>query len=462
MAEILIVDDEPQQRGILNTILTEEGHEVYEAGSGEEALHIVKEKSPPLILTDLKMPGMSGVELLDNLMSLKLKKAPTVLIMTAFGTIDSAVDAIKKGAFDYLTKPLDKDSLLLKVRQAIEREELLRENLNLKDVLYEKFNIEGIIGKSDKMLRAIETLKKVSPTNATVLILGESGTGKELIARSLHYNSPRKDRSFTAINCASIPENLLESELFGYEPGAFTGANMRKKGLIELTDGGTLFLDEIGDMPMSLQSKLLRVLQDGEVRRVGGKDSFTVNIRTVAATHQELETLIESNEFREDLYYRLKVVTINLPPLRERKEDIPALAESFLRKYNEEFGKRIKVIEQKPMKAMMDYHWPGNIRQLQSVVERAVIMCDSENVRYEDIRDELSLKRDSGTQDVDIPDEGIDLDELERGLMKKAMEKSGNVAAKAARLLGMSYKTFWYRWDKYGQSRDGEEEEGQS
>ncbi len=462
MAEILVVDDEHQQRGILNTILTEEGHEIYEAGSGEEALDVVRKVTPPIVISDLKMPGMSGVELLDNIMSLNLKKAPTVLIMTAFGTIDSAVEAIKKGAFDYLTKPLDKDSLLLKVRQAVEREKLLRENLSLKDVLYEKFDIDGIIGKSDKMLQAIGTLKKVSPTNATVLILGESGTGKELIARSLHYNSPRKDSAFTAINCASIPENLLESELFGYEPGAFTGATTRKKGLIELTDGGTLFLDEIGDMPISLQSKLLRVLQDGEVRRVGGKDSFKVNIRTVAATHQDLETLINSNEFREDLYYRLKVVTIKLPPLRERKDDIPALAESFLHKYNEEFGKRIRDIEQKPMKAMIDYRWPGNIRQLESVIERAVIMCDSENVRYEDIRDELSLRRDRGFQDIDIPDEGIDLDELEKGLMKKAMDKSGNVAAKAAKLLGMSYKTFWYRWDKHGLSRDGEDEEGTS
>jgi two-component system response regulator AtoC len=460
MAEILIVDDEPQQRSILNTILTEEGHEIYEAGSGEEALDVFKKVIPSIVISDLKMPGMSGVELLDKIMSLDLKKAPTVLIMTAFGTIDSAVEAIKKGAFDYLTKPLDKESLLLKVRQAVEREELLRENLNLRDVLYEKFDIEGIIGTSDKMLQAVGTLKKVSPTNATVLILGESGTGKELIARSLHYNSPRKDNSFTAINCASIPENLLESELFGYEPGAFTGATTRKKGLIELTDGGTLFLDEIGDMPISLQSKLLRVLQDGEMRRVGGKDPFTVDIRTVAATHQDLEALIERNEFREDLYYRLKVVTIVLPPLRERKEDIPVLAESFLRKYNKEFGKRIKEIEQRPMKAMIDYHWPGNIRQLEAVIERAVIMCDSENISYEEIRDELSLKREAGSHEFDIPDSGIDLDELEKELMKKAMEKTGNVAAKAAKLLGMSYKTFWYRWDKHGLSRADKEGEG--
>jgi DNA-binding NtrC family response regulator len=454
MAEILVVDDEPRQREILRTILSEEGHEVFEAGSGEEALSIVQKIPPQIVLTDLKMPDISGIELLERIKALDISSHPTILIMTAFGTISSAVEAIKKGAFDYLTKPLDKETLLLKVRRSIEREELRRENLYLQDVLYEKFSIDGIIGESEKMFHVIETLRKVAPTNATVLILGESGTGKELIARALHYNSPRKKKSFTAINCASIPENLLESELFGYEPGAFTGATTRKKGLIELTDGGTVFLDEIGDMPLNLQSKLLRVLQDGEIRRVGGKESFTVDIRTIAATHQDLEELIDEGRFREDLYYRLRVVTTALPPLREKKEDIPILAKFFLRKYNEEFGKRVGEIDRKAMKALVDYSWPGNVRQLESVIERAIIMSETSALMYDDIKDELRVKKGRNIYDIELPDEGIIFEELEQFLMKKAMEKTNNVGKKAAQLLGMSYKAFWYRWEKYGLGKE--------
>ncbi len=455
MADILIVDDEPLQRSILKTILTEEGHEVHEAGSGTEALKVMRKFPPQVVLTDLRMPDMDGLQLLERINSLQ-KQPPTVLIMTAYGTISSAVEAIKKGAFDYLTKPLDKDALLLKVRQALERNELLRQNMELQDALCERFRIEGIVGRSERMVHLIETLRKVSPTNATVLIVGESGTGKELVAKAIHYNSPRRGRSFTAINCASIPENLLESELFGFEPGAFTGATSRKKGLIELTAGGTLFLDEIGDMPLNLQAKLLRVLQDGEVRRLGGRESFRVDMRVVAATHQEIEELIGKGLFREDLYYRLKVVTIKLPPLRERKEDIPLLAGYFLKRYNEEFGKRIKGIEERALEALRDYHWPGNIRQLQSVIERAVIMADSDTITYDDIREELTGMAPKGVMEIEIPSEGIVFEELEKALMRKAMRMSNNVAKRAAELLGMSYKTFWYRWEKFGLGKEGE------
>ncbi|UCG79513.1 MAG: sigma-54-dependent Fis family transcriptional regulator [Nitrospirota bacterium] len=450
MSEILIVDDEEQQRDILRTILSEEGYEVNVAGSGEEAIEMLNELNPSLVISDLKMPGMSGLDLIDKIMESYSDDPPTILIMTAFGTIDSAVDAIKKGAFDYLSKPLDKEALILKVKQALEREELRRENISLKDVLFDKFRVEGIIGGSPKMIEAIETVKKVAPTNATVLILGNSGTGKELVARSIHYNSPRKSKQFTAINCASIPDNLLESELFGYEPGAFTGAAARKKGLIELTDGGTLFLDEIGDMPVSLQAKLLRVLQDGEVRRVGGKESFRVDIRTVAATHQDLEALISEGRFREDLFYRLKVITIRLPDLNERKEDLEVLTESFIDSANKEYGRRIKGIDKVAIKELGDYSWPGNIRQLRSVIERAVIMCEGEEIGIEDIRGELPKKNISNIGDIEIPEEGINIDDLEQELMKKAMARAGNVASRAAKLLGMSYKTFWYRWNKYG------------
>ncbi len=459
MADILIVDDEPQQRDILKTILAEEGHEVLAAGSGEEALAAIRGRAPDIILTDLKMPGMSGMELLKRVMDMGLAENPAVLLMTAFGTIDSAVEAVKRGAFDYLTKPLDKDRLLVKVRQAVERQELRKENLYLRDELFDRFSIEGIIGTSEKMHEVIRTVKKVAPTNATVLILGESGTGKELIARALHYNSKRRSRSFTAINCASIPDNLLESELFGYEPGAFTGATARKKGLIEQTGGGTLFLDEIGDMPFGLQSKLLRVLQDGEIRRVGGKETFTADIRTVAATHQDLGDLIKRGKFREDLYFRLKVVTIALPPLREKTDDVPLLVDSFVRRFNEEFGKRVREVDGRAMKALQEYSWPGNIRQLASVIERAVIMSDGDIILPDDILGELRYGRVEETCIYDIPGEGLNMEELERTLMKRAMERSGNVAAKAAKLLGMSYKTFWYRWDKHGLSRDSGEKE---
>ncbi len=455
MADILVVDDEPLQRGILKTILSAEGHQVVEADSAERALEQAETFRPALILTDLKMPGMTGIDLISALQERGVSPPPSVIIMTAFGTISSAVEAMKQGAFDYLTKPLDKDALLVKVRRALERRELLEENTQLHEALYGKFRIEGIVGESATMSRVLETLKKAAPTNATVLICGESGTGKELIARAVHYNSPRRKKSFTAINCASIPENLLESELFGYEPGAFTGAVSRKKGLIELTDGGTLFLDEIGDMPIALQAKLLRVLQDGEVRRIGGKESFRVDIRTVAATHRDLEDLIHEKRFREDLYYRLRVVTLRLPPLRERREDVAPLSAFFLDKYNDAFGKRLAGIDPEALDALRRYSWPGNIRQLESVIERAVIMCEGDTITYDDIREDIGTKsRIRGIADIEIPEEGLVFEEVEKALMTQAMEKTGHVVKSAAELLGMSYKTFWYRWDKFGLGKD--------
>ncbi|NOX19919.1 MAG: sigma-54-dependent Fis family transcriptional regulator [Nitrospirae bacterium] len=449
MASILIVDDEPLQRGILKTILQEEGYEVFEAGSVDEALELYRKYQPDIVLSDLKMPEKSGIDLLDSLRQ-GFEYPPTVILMTAYGTISSAVEAIKKGAFDYLTKPLEKETLLIKIRQAMERAGLLKENLNLQKALYKEFNIEGIIGQSDAMKRVLETVKKVAPTSATVLILGESGTGKELIARAIHFNSQRKKGPFTALNCASIPENLLESELFGYEPGAFTGATSRKRGLIESTSGGTLFLDEIGDMPLPLQAKLLRVLQDGEIRRLGGKETFRVDVRIIAATNRSLEDMIKDGSFREDLYYRLRVVTIRIPPLRERREDIPLLVEHFITRYNQEFGKRIKGISKEALQALRNYHWPGNIRQLQSVIERAVILSEGDLIEYDDIKDDILPSVTRGIMDIEIPDEGIVFEELEKELMRKAMQKANNVAKRAAELLGMSYKTFWYRWEKFG------------
>ncbi len=449
MAVVLVVDDEQNQRNILGTILTAEGYETHVASSGEEALKTVRTYNPDVVLTDMKMDGMDGIELMENIVE-SMDHPPTVVMMTAFGTISTAIDAMKKGAFDYLQKPLDKDNVLVVVRKALEMTELRRKNVELQQALYDKFSIEGIVGKSTAMKEVIGVVRKISPSPVTVLILGESGTGKELFARAIHYNSPRSSKHFTAINCAAIPESLLESELFGYEPGAFTGAVSRKIGLFEATNGGTMFLDEVGDLPAMTQSKILRVLQEKEIRRIGGREAIKVDVRVLAATNKDLEREMKNGKFREDLYYRLRVVTMELPPLRERREDIPELVHFFIKRYNGEFGKRIKGVDETAMKALVEYHWPGNVRQLESVIERALLMCESDTIRLKDIKSELRLSQQQDFPDIDLPDEGIVFEELEKELLKKAMNKANNVAAKAARLLGMSYKTFWYRWEKFG------------
>ncbi len=448
MAVILVVDDEQLQRDIVKTILDDEGYETYTASSGDEALITVNKYNPDVILTDLKMEGMDGIELLDAVQKDSLLSCTTMIIMTAHGTIFSAVEAMKKGAFDYLTKPLNKDSMLMTVARAVERTGLLKENLQLQKELYDRFRIEGIIGKSPGMREAFDIMKKVSHSSATIFIRGESGTGKELAARAIHYNSPRRSRPFTALNCACIPENLFESELFGYEPGAFTGAQSRKIGLFEATNSGTLFLDEIGDLPLMMQSKLLRVLQDKEIRRLGGKDPIKVDVRIITATNKDIEKELAKGKFREELYYRLKVVTIELPALRDRKSDIPELSQFFMTRYSREFGKRIKGIDPTAINALVDYNWPGNIRQLESVIERAVIMCDTETITLRDIKSELRYSESACSFDLDLPEGGINFEELEKDLLKKSMIRANGVMAKAAKLLGMSYKTFWYRWEK--------------
>ncbi len=446
MAVILIVDDEENQRNILKAILDDEGYETHTASSAEDGLKIAKEIKPDVVLTDMKMEGMDGIDFIESLRTESFN--PPAIVMTAFGTISSAVNAIKKGAFDYLTKPLDEDLLLITVRRAAEKAELLKENLLLQKTLFERFRIEGIVGRSEKMMEALEIMKKVASSHVTVLILGESGTGKELAARAIHYNSSRRAKPFIAVNCGAIPENLIESELFGYEPGAFTGATSRNIGLFESSAGGTIFLDEIGDLPAITQSKILRVLQEKEIRRLGSRENIKVNIRIIAATNKDLKKEIAEKRFREDLYYRLNVVTINLPPLRERKEDMPELASFFIGKFNREFGKRVKGIEDNALKMLGDYHWPGNIRQLESVIERAVLMSETQGIGLRDIKSELRHFQERGILDFDLPDDGINVEELEQELLRKAMHKANGVAAKAAKLLGLSYKTFWYRWEK--------------
>ncbi|MCX7793007.1 MAG: sigma-54 dependent transcriptional regulator [Thermodesulfovibrionales bacterium] len=449
MAKVLVVDDEEQQRDIIVTILEDEGINTLGASSVQEALELINKYEPEVVLTDLRLGKMNGIELMEKVLNSKNTESdrlkPSFIILTAYGTISSAVEAVKKGAFDYLTKPIDRDVLLISVRRALERERIVRENIKLKKALSEHFKVEGIVGRAPGFVKAISMAKLVSQTNTTVLITGESGTGKELIAKAIHYNSPRHSKPFVAINCASIPETLIESELFGYEPGAFTGAATRKKGLFEIADEGTLFLDEIGELPLSTQAKLLRALQEKEIWRVGGREPVRIDVRIVAATNRNLEEELKKGRFREDLFYRLRVVTIEMPPLRERREDIPVLVEHFIKKYSKEFRKEIKSIEPSALRRLERYHWPGNVRQLMSVIERAVIMAD-DIIRLEHIEDELKDFSGRSPYDVDIPPEGLNLEELERALFKKAMERANGVIAKAAKLLGLSYKAFWYRW----------------
>jgi len=446
---ILVVDDERGQREILRTILEGEGYDVLTANNEREALKALQEEVFDAILTDLKMPGGDGIHLLACI--LREIPASSVVIMTAHGTIDSAVEAMKLGAFDYLTKPLERDELLVVMEKAVEKTSLLNENTRLKEQLDERFRVENIVGSDGKMQDILKMIKRVSGSRSTVLVYGESGTGKELVAKAIHQNSPRRDKPFIAINCAAIPVNLLESELFGYEKGSFTGANSRKTGLFESANGGTLLLDEVGDMDMSLQTKLLRVLQEKEIRRVGGKESIKVDVRIIAATNRNLEDEIRNGKFREDLYYRLNVIALRMPALRERIGDIPELISYFIKKHSKAMNKKITGISNDALNHFLNYHWPGNVRQLESVIERAVIMTDGYRIEEDALPFEIRNKPyQIGKIGFDIPDEGMSFEEHEKELLLKAMKKADWVIARAALLLGMSYRTLQYRLDKFG------------
>ena len=370
---ILVVEDDALQRDIVKTILAKDGFYVEDAGTGKKALELVKNISFDCVLTDLRLPDIEGTEILKEVKSHNIPCH--VVVMTAYGSIPSAIEATKLGAFHYLEKPLEKDHLLLVMNNAANQVKLLKDNLMLKDQLFDKFHLDNIIGDHGSMKALFGIVRKVAPTDSTVLIYGESGTGKELFAKSIHYNSPRKNRPFFAINCASIPETLLESELFGYEKGAFTGALTRHLGLFEQANGSTLFLDEIGDLTLAMQAKILRAIQEKEIRRVGGKETLTLDVRIISATNKKLENEIARGNFREDLYYRLNVIAFTIPPLRDKKTDIPILVEHFLKKMNESHDGR-KSVSNDALQAMMAYSWPGNIRQLESVLERAYIMCE--------------------------------------------------------------------------------------
>ena len=446
---ILVVDDEKGQREILDTILRKEGYKIATVPGAREALERIETEEYDIILSDLKMQGISGLELLEKVLGIDPRQC--IIIMTAHGTIDSAVEAMKKGAFDYLEKPLDRDTLLMTLQRAFEHLTLLRENRMLQKKLAETRTIPSIIGSHPKMTEVFRIVNKIAATTSTVLIYGESGTGKELVARAIHDGSPRRDNPFFAINCAAIPDTLIESELFGHEKGSFTGANSREIGLFEAADTGTIFLDEIGEMNTAMQAKLLRAVQEREIRRVGGKATLPVDVRIISATNKDLEQEIRKGNFREDLFYRLNVIRINLPPLRERGTDIITLADFFITKYGAAAGIPLKGISRPAMKLLMDYSWPGNVRQLESMIERGVLMTESDYIQPEDLPAEILRESvPESSLAFEFPPEGISFEDLERDLIVKAMERAGWVIGKAAPLLGMTYKTLQYRLEKFG------------
>jgi DNA-binding NtrC family response regulator len=443
---ILVVDDEPPQLEILRLILASEGYDVVTAGSGRSALAALRRQPFELVLTDLKMPDLSGIELLEAV--LREQPAACVLIMTAHGSIDSAVEAMRKSAFDYLTKPLDRDVLLLALSRALERKHLVDENRRLREELRGRFRVENLVGAHGSMQEVFRVVHKVARSCSTVLIYGESGTGKELVARAIHVTSERRDRPFSAVSVAALPETILEAELFGYEKGAFTGADARKIGLFEQASGGTLFLDEVGELKRDLQVKLLRVLQEREITRVGGTEPVPVDVRVVAATNRDLEREVREGRFREDLFYRLNVIPIALPPLRERRTDIPLLVDHFLAKHGE--PGRTRKIAPDALEALVAYAWPGNVRELESVVERTLLLADGDLVRLDDLPPAVRMRTPTlaGGLPIEIPDAGLDLDELERSLILRALDKAGGNVTRAARLLGLSRRTLQYRLEK--------------
>ena len=442
--KILVIDDSPEIVNLFSDYLHTEGYEVDTAGDGAIGISLVERNSYDLIVTDLKMPGTDGMEVLKYIR----EHSPDTLciILTGYGTVKSAVEAIKMGAFDYLTKPVKMDEILVTFQRAFEYRDLKRENLHLRSQLKKKYRFENIIGDSEEMQKVFEVIEKVADTDSTVLILGESGTGKELVAKAIHYNSYRREKPFVPVNCAAIPGELLESELFGHEKGAFTNAIRMRIGRFELANGGTVFLDEIGDMNPLLQSKLLRVLQERQFERVGGTKTIKTDIRIVAATHQNLKAMVQQRKFREDLYYRLNVIPMGIPPLRERKTDIPLLAHYFLDQFNRRKKKKVRGIREDAMARLMQYEWPGNVRELENTIERVIILLDGDLVTPADLPDKFhEIPRVETAQTADIPESGISLDdavnEFERNLILQALIKTGWVKNKAAQLLNLNRTT---------------------
>ena len=442
---ILVVDDEPTQLELVRGFLRKQGFEVAEAASGRAAVARFKQEPFDLVLTDQRMPDLSGLDVLEAVRAASPDTA--VVIMTAYGTIETAVSAVKAGAADYLAKPLNLDELLHRIHQIQDRRRLLTENRELRAALAERHRVEGIIGESGPMQEVLSVVRRVASSDATVLIRGESGTGKELIAKALHYASPRAAAALVKVNCAALAESLLEAELFGHEKGAFTGAVTARKGRFELADGGSLFLDEIGDLPPHLQVKLLRVLQEREFERVGSSRPIKVDVRLLAATHRNLETLVREGRFRDDLYYRINVVTIQLPPLRERREDLPLLIDHFLRAFADKNGKRIRGLTREAREALLRYDYPGNVRELENLIERAVVLTRDDVVGLTDLPLTLDAQATEPEGDAGLV---AAVEGLERRMIREALAKADGIQTRAAELLGIGERVLRYKLKKYG------------
>lgn len=455
METVLIVDDEKNYPLILSAVLQDVGYETLTANSGMEALEILNHANADvdLILTDMKMPVMDGIELLEKIKT--INPHLPVMMMTAYGTVEKAVEAMQKGAYNYILKPFDNEGLIIFVKKAIDMYQVIKENLRLRDVVETRYNFGNIVGKSKRMQEVFELVKKMAPSSATVLIEGESGTGKELVAKSIHFNSPRKDKPFIAVNCSALSENLLESELFGHEKGAFTGAIAMKKGRFELADSGTLFLDEIGELSQNLQVKLLRVLQERAFERVGGIRAVPVNIRIIAATNKNLKHETEQGRFREDLYYRLNVLYLVLPPLRDRVEDIRLLVDHMIEKYASERrpGQQVTSVDQEVNRLLYGYSWPGNVRELENAIERAMVLCPGNIIRVSDLPKEFkkslghSLHLEGISENAKLYET---LDMVEKLMIKRALAISHNVQSHAAELLGIGKSGLNQKLKKYG------------
>ena len=451
-ARLLVVDDERSMRELLSIVLRREGYEVTLAANGREAIDHLERGRFDLLISDVKMPDMNGVEVLRA--AKRIDQDMLGIMITAFASADTAIEAMRLGAHDYLSKPFDVDELKIKVRNAIEQRELRQENVLLKRALGTTHQFANIVGRSEKMLAVFKLIEQIARTDSTVLVTGESGTGKEWVARAIHFYSLRRDRPFVPLNCGALPDTLLESELFGHMKGAFTGANLNKKGLIEAAEKGTLFLDEIGEMNPLMQVKLLRVLQERKFRRLGGVEEIETSMRVVAATNQDLTKMVADGKFREDLFYRINVIPIHLPPLRERGEDVPLLADYFLSKFREQMGKDIRGLAKESVELLDAYEWPGNIRELENVIERAVALEKTQVILPESLPDHVARRSAKVPSAAGVlPDSGFNLEAhvegLEKAYITQALARAGGVQVKAAELLGMSFRSFRYYAKKY-------------
>ena len=458
--KILVADDEKSMREFMDIMLKKEGYKVTLASNGEEVMKLIEKDIFDLALVDIRMPRQDGISVLKRIKS--ISPETVVIVITAYASADTAIKAMKEGAYDYITKPFKIDEIKLIIQNALEKKHLQKENLLLKQVVRDRYHFENIIGQSSKMLELYDLLEKVAPTKTNILITGESGTGKELVAKAIHYNSPRKDKPFVTLNCGAIPESLIESELFGHMRGAFTDAISTKKGLFEVADEGTIFLDEISELPLMMQVKLLRVLQDGEFKRVGGTEDIRVDVRIISATNKNLEEAVREKQFREDLFYRLNVIQIRIPSLRERKEDIPLLTSHFLKRYSEELGKQISQISPEALRVLVQYDYPGNVRELQNIIERAMALETSQELTAQNlssyIEEQLPIKK--RPLDLEIPSEGVDLEKIvedvERTLLIKALDRTKGIKKKAAELLHINFRSMRYRLEKYGLNQSDE------